>query len=98
MTMTVQLTRPRTRLDRLFQQLQEVIGFFAAQPQPSADNPEEDARGETARTPGRLPPTGEFPGDPVDTSHHDPKRTPADEAGVHPVSREGERKSDDRPE
>lgn len=98
MTMTVQLPRPRTRLDVLFQQLQELIGFFAAQPRPSADDPDEDPRDETARTPGRLPPTGELPGDPVDTSQHDPKQTPADEAGVRPLSREGKRKPDNRHE
>ncbi|MFC7342566.1 hypothetical protein [Saccharopolyspora griseoalba] len=96
MTMTVQLTRPTTRLDRLVEQLQEMIGFFAAQPQPSHDAPDEHPRAENARTSDRLPPTSEFPGDPVDTSHHDPNRAPADEAGGLPASRESGRDRDEQ--
>jgi hypothetical protein len=98
MTMTAQLTRPTTRLDQLVEQLQEMIGFFAAQPQPPADDPGQDSRGEAAQASDRLPPTGELPGDPVDTSHHDPKQTPADEPGGRPALRGNRRKPDERRE
>lgn len=100
--MTVQIARPQTRLGQLIEQLQESIGFFAARPQPSAEEPEEEPREQAEKAPDRLPPTSELPdrrsipGDPVDTSQHDPKRAPSDQAGARPTSRKNEGKSDER--
>ncbi|WP_344126659.1 hypothetical protein [Saccharopolyspora halophila] len=102
MTMTVQIARPKTRLDQLIEQLQQSIGFFAARPQPAGEEPEEEPREHAAESPDRLPPTSELPdrrsipGDPVDTSQHDPKQAPADQVGARPASRENRSNPDER--